>query len=239
MEDYSNKVLVLCVSGFKGVRWWGWGVDFPGLFPHNNLETAMMLSFSIETSLLLSQILVRTVPGLRTYSQHLNTKIKQLSSLSAPWLVTALVSWSGSSDLRWFCFWSLGHVVTCCSVCYCVNIKASRPVDVGITGFKPPHNRQRTHNAHQLRVLCLTVLLCLSELQQFHGVRRFELERSCCFSALLLDEERGRLFVGAKNFLLSLSLDNIAKQEHKVGQKIHQFDIRIRGVKCVMAPVMM
>uniref|UniRef100_A0AAQ6ABZ3 Sema domain, immunoglobulin domain (Ig), short basic domain, secreted, (semaphorin) 3B n=1 Tax=Amphiprion ocellaris TaxID=80972 RepID=A0AAQ6ABZ3_AMPOC len=60
------------------------------------------------------------------------------------------------------------------------------------------------------------------ELQQFHGVRRFELERSCCFSALLLDEERGRLFVGAKNFLLSLSLDNIAKQEHKVGQKHHQ-----------------
>uniref|UniRef100_A0A3Q1FE40 Sema domain, immunoglobulin domain (Ig), short basic domain, secreted, (semaphorin) 3B n=1 Tax=Acanthochromis polyacanthus TaxID=80966 RepID=A0A3Q1FE40_9TELE len=53
-------------------------------------------------------------------------------------------------------------------------------------------------------------------LQQFHGVRRFELERSCCFSALLLDEERGRLFVGAKNFLLSLSLDNIAKQEHKI-----------------------
>lgn len=62
----------------------------------------------------------------------------------------------------------------------------------------------------------------LSELQQFHGVRRFELERSCCFSALLLDEERGRLFVGAKNFLLSLSLDNIAKQEHKVGQ--NQFE---------------
>ncbi|KAJ8265216.1 hypothetical protein COCON_G00143150 [Conger conger] len=54
------------------------------------------------------------------------------------------------------------------------------------------------------------------ELQAFHGVRRFELERSCCFSALLLDEERGRLFVGARNFLLSLSLDNIAKQEHKI-----------------------
>uniref|UniRef100_A0A7N8WR97 Sema domain, immunoglobulin domain (Ig), short basic domain, secreted, (semaphorin) 3B n=1 Tax=Mastacembelus armatus TaxID=205130 RepID=A0A7N8WR97_9TELE len=50
----------------------------------------------------------------------------------------------------------------------------------------------------------------------FHGVRRFDLERSCCFSALLLDEERGRLFVGAKNFLLSLSLDNIAKQEQKI-----------------------
>uniref|UniRef100_A0A8C9S2L0 Sema domain, immunoglobulin domain (Ig), short basic domain, secreted, (semaphorin) 3B n=1 Tax=Scleropages formosus TaxID=113540 RepID=A0A8C9S2L0_SCLFO len=43
-----------------------------------------------------------------------------------------------------------------------------------------------------------------------------ELDRSCCFSTMLLDEERGRLFVGAKNFLLSLSLDNIAKQEHKI-----------------------
>ncbi|KAJ8370794.1 hypothetical protein SKAU_G00108220 [Synaphobranchus kaupii] len=56
----------------------------------------------------------------------------------------------------------------------------------------------------------------ITRLQAFHGVRRFELERSCCFSALLLDEERGRLFVGARNFLLSLSLDNIAKQEHKI-----------------------
>lgn len=65
-----------------------------------------------------------------------------------------------------------------------------------------------------------------SELQQFHGVRRFELERSCCFSALLLDEERGRLFVGAKNFLLSLSLDNIAKQEHKVGPNRRQKQYR-------------
>ncbi|KAM9829802.1 semaphorin-3B [Syngnathus typhle] len=58
--------------------------------------------------------------------------------------------------------------------------------------------------------------LSYKELQQFNGVRRFELDRSCCFSALLLDEERGRLFVGAKNFLLSLSLDNIGKQEHKI-----------------------
>uniref|UniRef100_A0A671PR43 Semaphorin-3B-like n=1 Tax=Sinocyclocheilus anshuiensis TaxID=1608454 RepID=A0A671PR43_9TELE len=33
---------------------------------------------------------------------------------------------------------------------------------------------------------------------------------------LLLDEERGRLFVGARNFLLSLSLDNISKQEQKI-----------------------
>uniref|UniRef100_A0A8C6VVZ0 Sema domain, immunoglobulin domain (Ig), short basic domain, secreted, (semaphorin) 3B n=1 Tax=Nothobranchius furzeri TaxID=105023 RepID=A0A8C6VVZ0_NOTFU len=71
--------------------------------------------------------------------------------------------------------------------------------------------------------LQIASLICLvfynflwTKLQQFHGVRRFELERSCCFSAMLLDEERGRLFVGAKNFLLSLSLDNIAKQEHKI-----------------------
>uniref|UniRef100_A0A8C5BW98 Sema domain, immunoglobulin domain (Ig), short basic domain, secreted, (semaphorin) 3B n=1 Tax=Gadus morhua TaxID=8049 RepID=A0A8C5BW98_GADMO len=54
------------------------------------------------------------------------------------------------------------------------------------------------------------------KLQQFHGVRRYELDRSCCFGALLLDEERGRLFVGAKNFLISLSLENIGKQEHKI-----------------------
>ncbi|XP_069045650.1 semaphorin-3B [Lepisosteus oculatus] len=58
--------------------------------------------------------------------------------------------------------------------------------------------------------------LSYQELAAVHGVRRFELERSCSFGALLLDEERGRLFVGAKNFLLSLSLDNIAKQEHKI-----------------------
>uniref|UniRef100_A0A8C4ZT32 Sema domain, immunoglobulin domain (Ig), short basic domain, secreted, (semaphorin) 3B n=1 Tax=Gadus morhua TaxID=8049 RepID=A0A8C4ZT32_GADMO len=62
------------------------------------------------------------------------------------------------------------------------------------------------------------ILMCLpvTELQQFHGVRRYELDRSCCFGALLLDEERGRLFVGAKNFLISLSLENIGKQEHKI-----------------------
>ncbi|XP_060786856.1 semaphorin-3B [Neoarius graeffei] len=54
------------------------------------------------------------------------------------------------------------------------------------------------------------------ELQQFNGVKRFELDRSCCFGSLLLDEERGRLFVGARNYLLSLSLDNIAKQEQKI-----------------------
>lgn len=58
--------------------------------------------------------------------------------------------------------------------------------------------------------------VCISELQQFNGVKRFELDRSCCFGSLLLDEERGRLFVGARNYLLSLSLDNIGKQEQKV-----------------------
>uniref|UniRef100_A0A8C7L3H3 Sema domain, immunoglobulin domain (Ig), short basic domain, secreted, (semaphorin) 3B n=1 Tax=Oncorhynchus kisutch TaxID=8019 RepID=A0A8C7L3H3_ONCKI len=63
---------------------------------------------------------------------------------------------------------------------------------------------------------CLGSGFNVRSLQQFHGVRRFELERSCCFSAMLLDEERGRLFVGSRNFLLSLSLDNIAKQEHKI-----------------------
>lgn len=81
----------------------------------------------------------------------------------------------------------------------------------------------------RLRGAALLSSICaISELQQFHGVRRFELERSCCFSALLLDEERGRLFVGAKNFLLSLSLDNIAKQEHKVGQNHFNHDVKCR-----------
>nr|XP_023676795.1 semaphorin-3B [Paramormyrops kingsleyae]XP_023676796.1 semaphorin-3B [Paramormyrops kingsleyae] len=58
--------------------------------------------------------------------------------------------------------------------------------------------------------------LSYKDLLTFHGVRRYELERSCCYSSLLLDEERGRLFVGGKNFLLSLSLDNIGKQEQKI-----------------------
>uniref|UniRef100_A0A8C2EG21 Semaphorin-3B n=1 Tax=Cyprinus carpio TaxID=7962 RepID=A0A8C2EG21_CYPCA len=58
--------------------------------------------------------------------------------------------------------------------------------------------------------------LSYKDLQQFNGIKRFDLERTCCFRALLLDEERGRLFVGARNFLLSLSLDNISKQEQKI-----------------------
>ncbi|XP_062397082.1 semaphorin-3B [Sardina pilchardus] len=58
--------------------------------------------------------------------------------------------------------------------------------------------------------------LSYRDLQQLSGVRRYDLDRSCCFGTLLLDEERGRLFVGARNFLLSLSLENISKQEHKI-----------------------
>ncbi|XP_075039966.1 semaphorin-3B isoform X2 [Mixophyes fleayi] len=46
-----------------------------------------------------------------------------------------------------------------------------------------------------------------------HGLRTYSLDRSCCFDTLLLDEERGRLFVGGKNYLLSLSLDNITKND--------------------------
>uniref|UniRef100_A0A673HBZ7 Semaphorin-3B-like n=1 Tax=Sinocyclocheilus rhinocerous TaxID=307959 RepID=A0A673HBZ7_9TELE len=62
-------------------------------------------------------------------------------------------------------------------------------------------------------LFCLVLSLYL---QQFNGIKWFDLEHSCCFGALLLDEERGRLFVGARNFLLSLSLDNISKQEQKI-----------------------
>ncbi|KAB0402456.1 hypothetical protein E2I00_006479 [Balaenoptera physalus] len=41
--------------------------------------------------------------------------------------------------------------------------------------------------------------LSFQELQAQHGLRTFRLERTCCYEALLLDEERGRLFVGAEN----------------------------------------
>ncbi|XP_005996380.1 semaphorin-3B isoform X2 [Latimeria chalumnae] len=58
--------------------------------------------------------------------------------------------------------------------------------------------------------------LSYQDLQSFYGLRTYEVDRSCCYKALLLDEERGRLFVGAKNFLLSLSLDNINKQDQKI-----------------------
>ncbi|NXV43355.1 SEM3B protein, partial [Uria aalge] len=54
------------------------------------------------------------------------------------------------------------------------------------------------------------------ELRARHGLRLFTLERSCCYEALLLDEERGRLFVGAQNHLLSLALDNISQRDRKI-----------------------
>lgn len=55
-----------------------------------------------------------------------------------------------------------------------------------------------------------------TELQTWHGLRTFRLERTCCYEALLLDEERGRLFVGAENHVASLNLDNISKRAKKV-----------------------
>lgn len=58
--------------------------------------------------------------------------------------------------------------------------------------------------------------LSFQELQAQHGVRTFRLERTCCYEALLVDEERGRLFVGAENHVASLSLDNISKRAKKL-----------------------
>lgn len=55
-----------------------------------------------------------------------------------------------------------------------------------------------------------------AELRARHGLRLFSLEHSCCYEALLLDEERGRLFVGAQNHLLSLALDDISQRNRKV-----------------------
>lgn len=55
-----------------------------------------------------------------------------------------------------------------------------------------------------------------AELQARHELRTFRLDRSCCYEALLVDEERGRLFVGAENHVASLSLDNISKRPKKV-----------------------
>lgn len=54
------------------------------------------------------------------------------------------------------------------------------------------------------------------ELQAQHGLRTFRLARTCCYEALLVDEERGRLFVGAENHVASLSLDNIGKRAKKL-----------------------
>ncbi|XP_003476736.1 semaphorin-3B isoform X2 [Cavia porcellus] len=58
--------------------------------------------------------------------------------------------------------------------------------------------------------------LSFQELQAWHSLRTFRLERTCCYEALLVDEERGRLFVGAENHVASLSLDNISKQAKKL-----------------------
>ncbi|XP_006909186.1 semaphorin-3B isoform X1 [Pteropus alecto] len=58
--------------------------------------------------------------------------------------------------------------------------------------------------------------LSFQELQARHGLRTFRLARTCCYEALLVDEERGRLFVGAENHLASLSLDNISKRAKKL-----------------------
>ncbi|XP_053454516.1 semaphorin-3B isoform X3 [Nycticebus coucang] len=58
--------------------------------------------------------------------------------------------------------------------------------------------------------------LSFQELQAWHGLRTFRLERTCCYEALLVDEERGRLFVGAENHVASLSLDNISKRAKKL-----------------------
>ncbi|KAL2803795.1 semaphorin-3B isoform 1 precursor [Daubentonia madagascariensis] len=58
--------------------------------------------------------------------------------------------------------------------------------------------------------------LSFQELQAWHGLRTFRLERTCCYEALLVDEERGRLFVGAENHVASLSLDNINKRAKKL-----------------------
>ncbi|KAM4652498.1 semaphorin-3B isoform 1-T4 [Discoglossus pictus] len=55
--------------------------------------------------------------------------------------------------------------------------------------------------------------LSYHELMSRHGLKTYTSNRSCCFETFLLDEERGRLFVGAKNNLISLSLDNISKHD--------------------------
>uniref|UniRef100_A0A8C5N4N7 Semaphorin-3B n=1 Tax=Leptobrachium leishanense TaxID=445787 RepID=A0A8C5N4N7_9ANUR len=49
----------------------------------------------------------------------------------------------------------------------------------------------------------------------------FAVERTSSFDTLLLDEERSRLFVGAKNYLMSLSLDNISKNNVSIHWKAH------------------
>ncbi|XP_004451877.2 semaphorin-3B [Dasypus novemcinctus] len=63
--------------------------------------------------------------------------------------------------------------------------------------------------------------LSFQELQARHGLRTFRLERTCCYEALLVDEERGRLFVGAENHVVSLNLDNISKKSKKLTWTAH------------------
>ena len=90
----------------------------------------------------------------------------------------------------------------------------------GQTQVPPGHVSRAGERAGQRRVLrwgraeqCRRVP---AELRARHGLRLFALERSCCYEALLLDEERGRLFAGAQNHLLSLALDDISQRDRKV-----------------------
>ncbi|XP_035377813.1 semaphorin-3B [Electrophorus electricus] len=101
-----------------------------------------------------------------------------------------------------------------CSVLLLLGLSAASAMSSGVSGavssgVSSPASMTSSPSSPRMK-------LTYKELQQFNGVKRFELERSCCFGALLLDEERGRLFVGARNFLLSLSLENIAKHEQKI-----------------------
>ncbi|XP_065543269.1 semaphorin-3B isoform X2 [Lathamus discolor] len=81
--------------------------------------------------------------------------------------------------------------------------------------------------------------LAFPELRARHGLRLFALERSCCYEALLLDEERGRLFVGAQNHLLSLALDDISQRDRKVtGMGGHsETASSARGCECPSLPL--
>ncbi|GCB80512.1 hypothetical protein scyTo_0017203 [Scyliorhinus torazame] len=48
------------------------------------------------------------------------------------------------------------------------------------------------------------------------GAVTYQLDYSCCYNTLLLDEERGKLFVGSKNYLIALNLENISKQDKQI-----------------------
>lgn len=79
----------------------------------------------------------------------------------------------------------------------------------------------------------------LAELRARHGLRLFVLERSCCYEALLLDEERGRLFAGAQNHLLSLALDDISQRDRKVmgGPQLPGGPWHTPGLRAVSVPL--